>query len=60
MKEEVVDKQNLKEKEEEVKLLNSVLAREKRERNKEKEDLLKHKREQKYFREFLAKQVQEK
>lgn len=60
MKEDVVDKLNLKEKEKEVMLLNSVLAREQRERNREKEELLKHKREQKYFREFLAKQVQEK
>lgn len=60
MKEDVFDKQNQKEKENELKLLNEVLAREEKEKNKEKEEFLKHKREQMYFREFLAKQIQEK
>ena len=60
MKEGVVDKQNLKEKQEEKKILNSVLAREKKEEQKEKEDKIKLRRHQYHYRENLAQQVQEK
>lgn len=60
MKEEVVDKQNLKEKQEEKKMLKAVLAKEKKEENKEKDDVIKLKRHQMHFREYLAKQIQEK
>lgn len=60
MKETVFDKQNLKEKAEEQKLLNAVLKKESIEKNKEQENFLKHRRDQMYFREFLDKQIQEK
>lgn len=60
MKEQIVDKQQNKEKENEIKLLNAVLKREEFERRKENEDKKKFRRDQKHFRDFLAKQIQEK
>jgi len=60
MKETVIDRQNQKEKEEELKLLQAVLNKEEKELHKEKEEKLKLRRNQRYFREYLAKQIQEK
>jgi len=60
MKEQVVDKQQNKEKENEIKLLKSILKREKYEKLKEKEGKRKLRRDQKHFRDFLAKQIMQK
>ncbi|CAI2385277.1 unnamed protein product [Moneuplotes crassus] len=60
MKESVVDKQNLKEKEEEMKLLKSILKKEQHEKVKEKNNRIKLKNNQKNFRDYLAKQIREK
>ncbi|CAI2359265.1 unnamed protein product [Moneuplotes crassus] len=60
MKESVVDKQNLKEKEEEMKLLKSILHKEELERIREKNDLIKLRSNQKDFRDYLARQIREK
>lgn len=60
MKESVFDKQNLKEKEDELKLLNDILKKEEIAKQREKKDFIKHRANQKNFREYLARQIKEK
>lgn len=60
MKETVINKQGERDKQEELKLLKEVQARENREEMREQSDKMKQRREQEQLRVFLANQVKEK
>lgn len=60
MKETVVDRQGKKRKEEELRFLKEVQEKENKDEMKEKSEFMKQRRDQAYFREFLAMQLQEK
>jgi len=60
MKETVIDKQDVKRKQEELRFIREVQDRENKEEHKEMSNQMKLRREQERLREFLANQVQEK
>ena len=60
MKETVIDKQDKKRKEEELKFLKEIEQRENKEEMLEKSKMMRARREQERLRQFLANQVQEK